>query len=81
MTADRTLPDEGACHSVEWYRHRLGGDTTLRGAQLMIPCDGGPSRATLERFPPGIGARGGEYVLDDHDPVHAWRCDFVSQFV
>ncbi len=73
-------PDDGARHSVEWYRERFGADPMRPGGQVMIPCEGGPSGARLETFPPRIEieVRGGVYVLADDGPVHAWRYHFVS---
>jgi hypothetical protein len=72
---------DGARHSTAWYRERFGRDPMRAGAQVMIPCDGGPSRVSLETFPPRIEipVRGGLYVLADDGPVHAWRYHFVSQ--
>ncbi len=74
-------PDEGARHSSDWYRERLGVDVLRPGARLMIPCDGGPSRMVLEQFPPRIEIEigGGLYVLADEGPVHSWRYHFVSK--
>ena len=71
---------DGPRHSAEWYRVRFGADPMRPGAQLMIPCDGGPSRVTLETLPPRleIEVRGGVYVLADDGPVHAWSYHFVS---
>jgi hypothetical protein len=81
--ADGTPLDDTARHSVEWYRRRLGDDLAPSGSRLLIPCDGGPTRATFETFPPRIEfeARGGVYVLDDDGPVHRWRYHFVSHFL
>jgi hypothetical protein len=46
---------------------------------MLIPCDGGPSRSRLERFPPPIEVteRGGLYVLVDDGPPETWRYLFV----
>jgi hypothetical protein len=50
------------------------------GAQLLIPCEGGPCISRLETVPPriGIGERGGVYVLVDDGPVTRWRYQFVA---
>ena len=82
MATDDRSPDGEARHTVEWYRSLMGEDTVRPGAQLLIPCEGGPSRATFETFPPRmeIEARGGVYVLADDGPVHAWIYHFVSHF-
>ena len=48
---------------------------------MLIPCDGGPSRSRLERFPPPVEVieRGGLYVLVDDGPAEAWRYLFVPE--
>lgn len=77
-TGEPTL--DGARHSLAWYRERLGADPVRPGAGIMIPCEGGPLRVSLETYPPRIEipVRGGLYVLADDGPVHAWRYQFVS---
>ena len=49
------------------------------GERMLIPCDGGPSRSRLERFPPPVEVveRGGLYVLVDDGPPETWRYLFV----
>ena len=50
------------------------------GDRMLIPCEGGPSRSRLVRFPPPleIEERDGTYVLVDEGPSEHWRYDFVS---
>jgi hypothetical protein len=49
------------------------------GDRMFIPCEGGPSRSRLERFPPPVEVeeRGGVYVLVDVGPPEAWSYLFV----
>jgi hypothetical protein len=50
-----------------------------RGERMLIPCDGGPSRSRLERFPPPLEVEeaDGTYVLVDDGPPERWRYLFV----
>jgi hypothetical protein len=50
-----------------------------RGERMLIPCDGGPSRSRLERFPPPLEVEetDGTYVLVDDGPPERWRYRFV----
>ena len=49
------------------------------GERMLIPCDGGPCRSRLVRYPPPleIAERGGTYVLVDDGPAELWRYDFL----
>jgi hypothetical protein len=48
---------------------------------MLIPCDGGPSRSRLERFPPPLEVqeKTGLYVLVDDGEPSAWRYLFVPR--
>jgi hypothetical protein len=48
---------------------------------MFIPCDGGPSRSRLERFPPPLEVeeRTGTYVLVDDGAPADWRYLFVER--
>jgi hypothetical protein len=52
-----------------------------RGERMLIPCEGGPSRSRLERYPPPLEVEEDEgvYVLVDDGPPHAWRYQFVPR--
>ena len=67
-------------HTAEWYRTQFGTVPMAEGAQVMIPCVGGPMRGRLETFPPRLefSASGGVYVLVDDGPVPAWRYHFLD---
>jgi hypothetical protein len=50
------------------------------GERMLIPCEGGPSRSRLVRYPPPleIEETGGTYVLVDDDArPERWRYDFL----
>jgi hypothetical protein len=51
------------------------------GERMFIPCDGGPSRSRLERFPPPLEVeeKTGLYVLVDDGEPSAWRYLFVPR--
>ncbi len=51
------------------------------GDRMLIPCDGGPSRSRLERYPPPleVDEDEGVYVLVDDGPPHTWRYRFVPR--
>jgi hypothetical protein len=51
------------------------------GDRMLIPCDGGPSRSRLERYPPPleVDEDEGVYVLVDDGPLHTWRYRFVPR--
>jgi hypothetical protein len=51
------------------------------GERMLIPCDGGPSRSRLVRYPPPleIDEREGTYVLLDDGPPERWRYEFVPR--
>lgn len=48
---------------------------------MLIPCEGGPSRSRLVRYPPPleIVETGGLYVLVDDGSPERWRYDFVPE--
>jgi hypothetical protein len=49
------------------------------GERMLTPCEGGPSRSRLVRYPPPleIEERGGLYVLRDDGPPERWTYLFV----
>jgi hypothetical protein len=50
-----------------------------QGERMLVPCEGGPSRSRLVRYPPPleIEENGGTYVLVDDGPPEYWRYEFV----
>ncbi len=76
----RDLPElDGARHADDWY-DQSGELVVLQpGDRLFVPCEGGPCRSRLERFPPRLEIEepDGTYVLDDDGPRSDWRYVFV----
>ena len=46
---------------------------------MLLPCEGGPCRSRLVRYPPPfeIEEAGGVYVLVDDGPPEEWSYSFV----